>query len=127
MSSTITSWVATGVTFGAGTYTSPLTITSAGTVTNSAGDAVYAAGTYANPTVLNQGTVKGATGAFDVSGGIGVDFKDGGTIANGDVGHTTALIAGGVGGYGKGGGAGISLLGGGGIANYGTIAGGAGG
>ncbi len=83
--STINSYVGHGVTLGNG-YTSPLTITTAGTVDDSGGIAVFAAATYANPVVINQGTIL-ETGF----GGVGVAFNAGGSLDNSG---TAALIEG---------------------------------
>ncbi len=78
--STISTTVNHGIVLGTGTtasYTSPLTITSTGTVNNNgSGDAIYGSG-IAQWTIDNAGGVT-ATGA----GNIGIDLADGGTIAN---------------------------------------------
>ena len=80
--STITGTVTNGVTLGQAGYTSPLKITGGGTVSNSTGAAVYASGTYANPVVVNHGTI------IDTAGFDAVELKGGGSVAN------TALIQG---------------------------------
>src|SRR5260370_13973973 len=74
--STISGRVTNGVALGQAGYSSPLTITAAGRVSTTTGVAVYAASTYANPVVLNQGTIIDA-GDFD-----GVKLLDGGSITN---------------------------------------------
>src|SRR5437763_10370 len=80
--STITRTVTNGVTLGQAGYTSPLKIAGGGTVSNSTGAAVYASSTYANPVVVNHGTI------IDTAGFDAVELKDGGSVAN------TALIQG---------------------------------
>ena len=74
--STITGTVSNGITLGQAGYTSPLRITPTGVVSNSSGAAVYASGTYANPSIINQGTIR-ATDGFDA-----IKLKDGGSVAN---------------------------------------------
>src|ERR1700720_2784616 len=74
--STITGTVTNGITLGQAGFTSPLRITPTGVVSNSSGAAVYASGTYANPSIVNQGTIID-TGPFDA-----VELKDGGSVAN---------------------------------------------
>jgi len=74
--STITGTVTNGITLGQAGFTSPLKITHTGTVSNSTGAAVYASAAYANPIVVNQGTVMD-TGPFEA-----VELKDGGGVAN---------------------------------------------
>ena len=134
--STISSKVTTGVTFGSG-YTSPLTIASTGSVTDTGADAVFASASYANPTIVSDGSISGGGGNLAVAYGLGfagIDLKDGGTISNGSAVSTASIVGGSgahggyssrfAGGYG---GAGISLSGGGSIGNAGTIIGGEGG
>lgn len=73
--STISGTITTGVTFG-GSYTSPLTITGTGAVSDNAGPAVYAAAAYANPVLLNGGTI------ITSGGYVGVRFMGGGRVDN---------------------------------------------
>ena len=74
--STISGTVSNGITLGQAGYTSPLRIKHSGTVSNSSGAAIYASGTYTNPSIVNEGTVI-ATGGFDA-----IELKDGGSIVN---------------------------------------------
>ena len=74
--STITGTITNGVTLGQAGHTSPLIITGSGTVSNGTGAAVYASGTYANPIIVNHGTIID-TGGFDA-----VELKDGGSVVN---------------------------------------------
>jgi hypothetical protein len=77
--STISTTITNGVTLGQAGYTSPLTITAKGFVSNSASGsaAVYAASTYANADIRNLGTIID-TG----TGGNGIFFGDGGSVGN---------------------------------------------
>lgn len=74
--STISGTITHGITLGQAGYTSPLRITRTGTVSTSAGVAVYASGTYPDPSIINQGSVI-ATGGFDA-----IELKDGGSVGN---------------------------------------------
>src|SRR5215471_13097930 len=70
--STITGTTVTaGITFGQGTYTSPLTITATGAVEAPSGNAIYAAPSYYNPSVSNYGTVAGGSGDYGPTGAAG--------------------------------------------------------
>jgi hypothetical protein len=74
--STITGTINNGITLGQAGFTSPLKISHSGVVSNSTGVAVYAPGTYTNPSVANQGTI------IDTGGFEAVELKDGGSVAN---------------------------------------------
>src|SRR5437764_648960 len=91
---TISTSIGHGVTLGTvasvGTYLSPLTITTTGTVLAGGGDGVFGPG-YAAWTLDNYGIVQ-STAA------IGVDLAGGGLVTNGLSGASTALIAGSAGG-----------------------------
>ena len=87
--STINNLISVGITLStAGTYTSPLTVTSSGTVANSSGDAIYGPG-YQGWTVDNYGTIA-ATGTL----ADGVRLMDGGAVSNGLSGASSAYIYG---------------------------------
>ena len=134
-------------------YTSPLTITSTGTVSGTAGGsgfevaggvAIYAAATYASTAIIvNDGRITGGSGSYfpgngatpGGAGGIAIDLKRSGTITNSSTGRITggagglggestlAPVPGGTGGTG---GAGVSLTTGN-LGNSGVITGGVGG
>jgi hypothetical protein len=89
MAATINSTVAGGITFGTGAYTSPLTITATGAVINPNGAAITAPYTYANPVLVNYGTVFSTLppAGFPTA----VYFMHGGSVANAG---TDALIFG---------------------------------
>jgi len=128
---TITGTVTSGITLGQAGYTSPLRIKHSGTVSNSGGAAVYASGTYTNPSIVNQGSVI-AAGVFDA-----IELKDGGNVANNGKdaliqGYTGIDISGGAGAVTNSGtiaatgtyGGGVLLEGGGSVQNSGLIQGG---
>jgi collagen type I/II/III/V/XI/XXIV/XXVII alpha len=89
MAATINSTVTGGITFGTGTYTSPLTITATGAVIDPNGAAITAPYTYANPVLVNYGTIVSTLppAGFPTA----VYFMNGGIVANAG---TDALIFG---------------------------------
>jgi adhesin HecA-like repeat protein len=98
--STISNLVTISVTLGSGSYPSPLTITSTGTIDPSAGGLIGATGLVAAISagyVLNQGIIVGAEAA---TGGIGIDLAGGSLTNKGRITGGSASSSGGVAGLG---------------------------
>src|SRR5437588_11720214 len=115
--STINSTITHQVTLSqSGSYTSPLTVTSAGAVLNGTNDAVVGpilqvGGHPVTWTVSNYGTIAGGGGSFS---GSGIVFETGGAVTNGQGGLISGSFAG------------IDIIGAGypnNVVNVGTIAG----
>ena len=124
---TISSRITKTVTLGSGGYTSPLTISSAGTIDPTAGGAtgLYVPSGLTGVIIVNDGVIDGGAGATSGAGGIAVSLKSAATLTNGDA------IIGGHGGIsgtmGLAGGIGIYALAADSITNTGVIEGGSGG
>lgn len=84
---TISNTIATGITLGTGTYTSPLTVTSSGYIDDTGtGDAIYGSNTQAW-TVDNYGRIRS-------TGNDGIKLLDGGAVDNTNTGTITGASAG---------------------------------